>query len=228
MHARQGEQDIQQDKDYPELLETCGWNSKRLVELFKDHDKPESYSAMAGKEVPNSWELHNETSILTALAFAGCPKLVKRHLDNCRQCRSPSGFRSLERAVHLALDRGFRTSAEAILNHPVSSGATFDLNTRHRDTSPLYSACVSGDVEIVDLLMQSKADPLRIFTSQPYPSALHAAVAHENPKIVDIILQNCYEDEELIESMWRVIIRLASTQGFGTRSRRIESRWCMR
>ncbi|CEJ93269.1 hypothetical protein VHEMI08874 [[Torrubiella] hemipterigena] len=204
MHIRKGEASIDEEWKCPQLLESCGWDSERLLQLFESHDSHRDYRAFKPNDTPHSWMMYGETSMLVFLAYSGCTKLVTRHLSKCRQCQSPKGEHSLQRAVLVALHGNYWATAKAILEHPVAANADLAVDTAHpEDSSPLYKACVSGCIDTVDFLMRRDADPLQWHEDQPCLFPMYAAVVlHDNSHVVNAMLKHCGEDRSRIEALF--------------------------
>ena len=87
----------------------------------------------------------------------------------------------------------------------LKSGANPNLKTNTLMSTPLSAACFRGSVELVKLLLQSKADP-NICSSNGYTSLMHACMyAHHN--IVKLLLQSgAYVDTQTSDGATALII----------------------
>lgn len=194
-HARQGNECINDDVQYSDSLDDCdGYEAKKIVELFTEFDRYESYVHYApGEEVPNTGWLKGEDRLIVFMAFEGCTKLVSRHLKSCRKCISSVGPatspQGLDKAFFLAAHRGFTATAEAILDGPDGRGTGIDVDAMHGNMTALYAACLKGKGETVDLLLRRGADVFK-GVEQIYRFALHAAATNDDPRVVKAILRH--------------------------------------
>lgn len=205
-HARQGNQCINDDVQYFDSLDDCdGYEARKVVELFQEFDCYQSYAHYAPREeVPNTGWLKGEDSLIVFMAFEGCTKLVSRHIKSCRKCLlsvgSSTSPQSLEKAFFLAAHRGFTATAETILDGAEGNGKGIDVDVTYGNMTALYAACLKGKEETVDLLLRRGANVFK-GVEQFYRFALHAASAHDDPRIVKTILRHKHGNRLEIEKL---------------------------
>jgi hypothetical protein len=205
-HARHGDACINEEFKYPDFLDECdSYEAEKIVELWKKFDRYESYKYfIKTEEVPNTSWLKRENRLIVFLAFEGCTKLISQHLTTCQGCSSPlsttagPGSLDLERAFLMAAERGFISTVETILDYATSKRIVIDIDsTTYGNKTPLYSACLKGQPEMVKLLLSRGADVLKSL-EQCYEFPWHAAIAHEDTSVVDVILKHKRRDRSEI------------------------------
>ncbi|KAK7214888.1 hypothetical protein V2G26_002891 [Clonostachys chloroleuca] len=128
------------------------------------------------------------------LAFKGSKNLVSRHLTTCPKCQSTNehGVAGLARSFFLAACPGFASTAKGIPDGAAAAGVSINVDAVIGGTTALYAACLKGKTATVELLLKHESNVSRSLC-QPYQLALHAAAAHDEESVVDVILRHEHE-----------------------------------
>ena len=97
-------------------------------------------------------------------------------------------------ALHAACERGIIAMVNALLSvHEIEK----DKTDEHKNT-PMHTACVSGEKDVVSTLINAGANIRKVNDDKMTP--LHVAVVERNLEIVKMILDMCAEKDELLKA----------------------------
>lgn len=199
MHARKGDEAIDDSFEPPSFVTKCGRRS--IIEQWKRCVvKQTRITFLENKEdFPNTRMLRaGEGSLLILLAFEGCKGLIIKHCRDCRKghdChRNPS---VLEAAIFLAAFRGWSEVAKAIGQLAEQSSLKIDINKAYPHTSqtPLFIATFFGHDDVVRALLDTGCDIVDK-TNKPPQHPFHTAVEHGYIHIVRLFLEHAGHDVE--------------------------------
>ncbi|KAH6957864.1 hypothetical protein BKA56DRAFT_680749 [Ilyonectria sp. MPI-CAGE-AT-0026] len=199
MHARKGDEAIDDSFEPPSFVTKCG--RRRTIEQWKRCVvKQTRITFLESKEdFPNTRMLRaGEESLLLLLAFEGCKGLIIRH---CRDCsKGPNCHRNpsvLEAAIFLAAFRGWSEVVKAIAHLAEQNSVKIDMNKAYPHTSqtPLFIATICGQDDVVRALLGMGCDIVDK-TNNPPQHPFHTAVEHGYIHIVRLFLEHAQHDVE--------------------------------
>lgn len=165
--------------EFPKCMVQCGYKASKLVTLHQSYysDNP----------ALNSSHLQGETNLMVILAAEGFSEAFQEHIDRCRACTQEhetsngNGAPSVwDRALfHATFSK--HVSVVQILHR--KAGKRCDPNRMINGSNAIYRACLEGQIEIVEHLLQMGGDVLNR-VQEVYITGLHAAVTRNKAKVI--------------------------------------------
>lgn len=201
-HLRKGDGAIDESFHPPTMVLSCGRHCKPIITTWIRlvmADLSDSYRDR--RDFGIATDVRDDASLFELLAFEGCTKMLIRHSRECiKQKQCHGSIEVVESAICLAAGRGWHETVRALL--VLAKAGNGDLRaqsvnldrlvSRHHDYTPLYAACVGGNVAVAKILLAEGCDFLG--QGQTAEGArlqpLHAVVSNGCIDIVQILLSH--------------------------------------
>ncbi len=172
------------DYNWPSFLRRCEHSTADIVRLYKRD--------LSRRDWKQSLQLNRDNDLLVLISASGCTSLVREHVKHCPclekvHSLGPSGYAVGHRAFYQAVKFG-KAEIVGFLGEIRAIRAKVNFCYPLQGTA-LYSACYSGNEEIIRKLLSLGADIDRL-SNGPYGSALHVASALGRDSTVELLLHN--------------------------------------
>lgn len=195
LHAREGDNAIDETFEPPDFVTKCSlMESGSIVDQFVNSVRKNSKvnKSVNPQDIPNIRFLGRGENIFVLLAYEGCVRLLRRHVQECSHrdqcCENPA---VVKQALCLAAQRGFTGIIKVIQDLLAQQSVHIDINKIDHAMSktPLYTACLFGQADVVPLLLAMGCEIIDKTNEQPcHP--LHIAVDFGDSKIVKLLVEH--------------------------------------
>lgn len=197
-HAREKGEYLTDDFELPPPIKICTDKTSRLFKLYKDY-RVSSFR-------PLNLAFEQEDNPVVLLASEGCGSFAMEHAEYCPFC-SPQDVEDDEKMnispeTSIMMDRAlyFATShwqVDTVRLFRQSSQYKFNPSRIFRGSSSLYKACYDDQPDILKELLSMGADICKLVPGG-YKSGLHAAVAQDYRRIIEVIFSHEQSDPRLL------------------------------
>lgn len=162
------------DMKLPAAVINCGYKSGRLVAFYQSQ-----YSKNPETAELNTDYLKEETNLMVVLAAEGCSEIIEEHISHCRKCgkemKAPESSTTAPTVWDRALfHAAFSKQAGVVKILRTKARHKCHANRMVYNDTAMYRACLEGEVEIVECLLQMGFD-CQMKVKNVYATGLHAA-----------------------------------------------------